>query len=62
MTALLAFDTGTERMIVAVVRDGRVWSHTGAGGAKASATLIGVPPRRVLWRPHHPTGGGRRRR
>ena len=40
MTALLAFDTGTERMIVAVVRDGRVWSHTGAGGAKASATLI----------------------
>jgi tRNA threonylcarbamoyladenosine biosynthesis protein TsaB len=40
MTALLAFDTGTERMIVAVASDGRVRTHTGLGGAKTSATLI----------------------
>jgi tRNA threonylcarbamoyladenosine biosynthesis protein TsaB len=40
MTALLTFDTATERMIVAVTRDGRSHSHIGAGGARASATLI----------------------
>jgi tRNA threonylcarbamoyladenosine biosynthesis protein TsaB len=40
MTALLAFDTATERMLVAVRLDGRVQSETGAGGAKASTTLI----------------------
>jgi tRNA threonylcarbamoyladenosine biosynthesis protein TsaB len=40
MTALLTFDTATERMIVAVVNHGRIHSHGGAGGAKASATLI----------------------
>ena len=42
MTKLLAFDTGTERMSVAVQRGSDVWSHEGAGGAKASATLIPV--------------------
>jgi tRNA threonylcarbamoyladenosine biosynthesis protein TsaB len=42
MTSLLAFDTATERMVVAVSRDGRVRSDTSAGGAKASTTLIGT--------------------
>lgn len=38
---LLAFDTSTEQMSVAVQRaDGQRWAHTGAGGAQASATLI----------------------
>lgn len=40
MTALLAFDTATERMLVAVRRGGRVRCETGVGGAKASTTLI----------------------
>ena len=41
MTAILAFDTATERMIV-VVDDGRnkTWSRDEAGGAKASASLL----------------------
>lgn len=43
---ILAFDTSTETMSVAVGRtvDGqaRLWEHTGAGGAQASATLIPV--------------------
>ena len=41
---LLAFDTGTEYMSIAVcsTRDGQVqqWQHTTAGGAKASTDLI----------------------
>ena len=38
---LLAFDTSTERLSVAVQRaDGRRWRHQGAGGAQASAALI----------------------
>lgn len=39
---LLAFDTSTERMSVAVQRgaDGRRFAHSGAGGAQVSATLI----------------------
>jgi tRNA threonylcarbamoyladenosine biosynthesis protein TsaB len=41
---LLAFDTSTELISVAVTRpvDGvpRVWQHTGAGGAQASSALI----------------------
>ena len=39
---LLAFDTSTEQLSVAVQRggDGRRFTHTGAGGAQASATLI----------------------
>jgi len=41
MAALIAFDTATERMTIAVKGDGeRVWSHEGEGGAKASATLL----------------------
>lgn len=40
MTALLAFDTATEAMSIALARDGRVWSHDAAGGARASASLI----------------------
>lgn len=43
---LLAFDTSTELISIAVTRpmDGaaRVWQHTGAGGAQASGTLIPV--------------------
>ncbi len=38
--ALLAFDTAGERMTIAVTAAGRVRSHSGAGGAKASSTLI----------------------
>ncbi len=39
---LLAFDTSTEQMSVAVQHgDGR-WAHQGAGGAQSSATLIPV--------------------
>ncbi|MEI8325689.1 MAG: tRNA (adenosine(37)-N6)-threonylcarbamoyltransferase complex dimerization subunit type 1 TsaB [Betaproteobacteria bacterium] len=42
---LLAFDTSTETLSVAVCRDAqdgaaRVWQHSGAGGAQASSTLI----------------------
>ena len=39
---LLAFDTSTEQLSVAVQRgrDGQRFAHTGAGGAQASTTLI----------------------
>ena len=41
---LLAFDTSTELISIAVTRPvngaARVWSHTGAGGAQASSGLI----------------------
>lgn len=37
---LLAFDTSTERMSVAVGMGARVWSREAAGGAQASATLL----------------------
>ena len=37
---LLAFDTSTDTLSIAVARDGTVWQHTGPGGAQASATLI----------------------
>jgi tRNA threonylcarbamoyladenosine biosynthesis protein TsaB len=41
---LLAFDTSTDTMSIAVGREldgvARVWQHTGAGGALASSTLI----------------------
>lgn len=38
---LLAFDTSTEQMSVAVQHaDGRRWQHQGPGGAQASAALI----------------------
>jgi tRNA threonylcarbamoyladenosine biosynthesis protein TsaB len=39
---LLAFDTSTDQLSVAVCRSGsaQVWSHSGPGGAQASITLI----------------------
>ena len=37
---LLAFDTSTETMSIAVGDGAQLWEHTGDGGAKASATLI----------------------
>ncbi|MDR3455002.1 MAG: tRNA (adenosine(37)-N6)-threonylcarbamoyltransferase complex dimerization subunit type 1 TsaB [Rhodoferax sp.] len=37
---LLAFDTSTEVMSIAVAHDAQLWQHTGAGGAQASSTLI----------------------
>jgi tRNA threonylcarbamoyladenosine biosynthesis protein TsaB len=38
---LLAFDTSTERMSLAVCRAGQVWVHESPGGALASVELIG---------------------
>src|SRR5205809_5713118 len=40
MSRLLAFDTATERMSIALGAAGRVWTHEADGGAQASATLI----------------------
>ena len=41
MTAILAFDTATERMLVAVANGlQKTWSREEAGGAKASARLL----------------------
>jgi tRNA threonylcarbamoyladenosine biosynthesis protein TsaB len=40
MTALLAFDTATEQMSIAVAARDQVFVHEAAGGALASATLI----------------------
>jgi tRNA threonylcarbamoyladenosine biosynthesis protein TsaB len=40
MTALLAFDTATEHMSIALAVGGRVYAHESAGGALASARLI----------------------
>ena len=37
---LLAFDTSTENLSIALTDGHAVWQHSGAGGAKASATLI----------------------
>lgn len=37
---LLAFDTATERLTIALRRDHETWSHAGDGGARASATLV----------------------
>ena len=37
---LLAFDTSTEVMSIAVVDGAQLWQHTGTGGAQASSTLI----------------------
>ena len=39
---LLAFDTSTEVMSIAVARGAQLWQHSGAGGAQASSTLIPV--------------------
>jgi len=40
MTTLLAFDTATERMSIALAAGGDVHEHESAGGAQASAALI----------------------
>ncbi len=40
MSMLLAFDTATERISVALAAHGRVWAVDAPGGASASATLI----------------------
>lgn len=40
MISLLAFDTATDHMSIALQAHGKVWVHEGAGGAQASATLI----------------------
>lgn len=40
MPDVLAFDTSTEQLSIAVRRGERVWTHEGAGGAQSSATLI----------------------
>ncbi len=40
MPSLLAFDTATDHMSIALQARGQVWVHEGAGGAQASATLI----------------------
>lgn len=37
---LLALDTSTEQLSIAVQHGDRVWSHRGVGGAQASASLI----------------------
>ena len=37
---LLAFDTSTDRLFIALQRDDTVWEWEGAGGAQSSATLI----------------------
>ena len=40
MKTLLAFDTATEHLSIALAAHDRVWVHEAAGGAQASATLI----------------------
>ncbi|MDB5818527.1 MAG: tsaB [Rhizobacter sp.] len=40
LRAVLAFDTSTDQMSLAVAVDGRVWTHDAPGGAQASAALI----------------------
>jgi tRNA threonylcarbamoyladenosine biosynthesis protein TsaB len=37
---LVAFDTSTDALSIAVCKGAQVWQHTGAGGAQASSTLI----------------------
>ena len=37
---LLALDTSTEQLSIAVQRGGQTWEHGGAGGAQSSASLI----------------------
>lgn len=40
MATLIAFDTATERMTIALGHGGRVLAYEGEGGARASATLL----------------------
>lgn len=37
---LLAFDTSTDTLFIALQRGGQLWQHQAAGGANSSATLI----------------------
>ena len=37
---LLAFDTSTDVISIAVARGDQLWTHTGPGGSQASASLI----------------------
>ena len=37
---LLAFDTSTDTLSIAVARGAARWQHSGPGGAQASATLL----------------------
>ena len=37
---LLAFDTSTDTLSIAVARGAALWQHTGPGGSQASATLL----------------------
>ncbi|MDR3003910.1 MAG: tRNA (adenosine(37)-N6)-threonylcarbamoyltransferase complex dimerization subunit type 1 TsaB [Acidovorax sp.] len=37
---LLAFDTSTDQLSIAIQHGDRLWEHAGAGGAQSSATLI----------------------
>lgn len=37
---LLAFDTSTDTLSIAVQHGARVWTHSGPGGAQASGTLV----------------------
>lgn len=37
---LLAFDTSTDQLSIAIQHGDRLWEHQGAGGAQSSATLI----------------------
>ena len=37
---LLAFDTSTDTLSIAVARGAALWQHTGPGGSQASATLV----------------------
>jgi tRNA threonylcarbamoyladenosine biosynthesis protein TsaB len=40
MTALLAFDTATERTSIGLARDDDLWLHEGEGGPRSSATFL----------------------
>jgi tRNA threonylcarbamoyladenosine biosynthesis protein TsaB len=40
LRSVLAFDTSTDRMSLALAVDDRVWMHEGPGGAQASAALV----------------------
>jgi len=40
MATLIAFDTATERMTIALRRGDRVFSHEGEGGSRSSTTLL----------------------
>ncbi len=40
MSALLAFDSATERIAIALAVDAQVWTRSDAGGARASALLL----------------------